>query len=243
MTSETDPYGDWDGAYVLGALSAADRREYEQHLATCERCTRDVGELAGMPGVLGLVPADEALSISEELATATLGDDVPQPAPQAPPVSLLARRAWKERSRRRVLLAAAAVVLLVAGGVGGALLPQVVDREPAVVVAAPQTPRSVRLAPVDASGVQADLTLEPTAWGTRLEWSCSYPPDYAVDGVEYDLTVVDRSGERVRVATWNGGASSITTGLTASTSLTPAEIGSIEMSATTLSTPLAAATL
>lgn len=241
MTSETDPYTDWDGAYVLGALSAADRREYEQHLATCERCTRAVGELAGMPGVLGLVPADEALSITDAPpAIATLGDDGPLPAPQAPPVLLLARRARKERGRQRVLLAAAAVVLLVAGGVAGALLPQVAEREPAAVAVSVQ---SVSLAPVDASGVQADLTLEPTAWGTRLEWSCSYPPDYAVEGVEYDLTLVDRSGERVRVATWTGGTSTTTTGLTATTSLTPAEIGSIEMSATTLSTPLAAVTL
>lgn len=239
MTSETDLYADWDGAYVLGALSAGDRREFEQHLLTCERCTRAVGELAGVPGVLGLVPVDEALAIADVPAErADPTDDGPA---QAPPVSLLARRARKDRGRRRVLLGAAAVALLVVGGAGGALVAQVSGGEgtPAVVASA----ETVRLAPVDASGVEADLTLHPEAWGTRVEWSCSYPPDYAVQGVEYELTLVDSSGERVRVATWTGGSSSTTTGLTATTSLTPETIASIEMSATSTSTTLASAVL
>ncbi len=46
-----------DGAYVLGALSPADRRDFDRHLPGCADCTRAVGGLAGLPGLLGLIGA------------------------------------------------------------------------------------------------------------------------------------------------------------------------------------------
>ena len=45
-------FAELDGAYVLGALSPAERQDFEQHLATCEDCARSVRELAGLPGLL-----------------------------------------------------------------------------------------------------------------------------------------------------------------------------------------------
>ncbi len=33
-----DEYALWDAAYVLGSLSCADRREFEEHLNTCASC-------------------------------------------------------------------------------------------------------------------------------------------------------------------------------------------------------------
>ena len=48
-------YADWDGAYVLGALSPADRLEFERHLAECATCAPAVREMAGLPGLLGRV--------------------------------------------------------------------------------------------------------------------------------------------------------------------------------------------
>ncbi len=45
-------------AYVLGALSPAERLEFEHHLAGCEECARAVREVAGLPGLLaGVEPA------------------------------------------------------------------------------------------------------------------------------------------------------------------------------------------
>ena len=55
----TDAFAEYDAAYVLGALSPEDRRDYEAHLATCDDCARAVGELAGMPGLLARVPREE----------------------------------------------------------------------------------------------------------------------------------------------------------------------------------------
>ena len=40
-----DRYATWDAAYVLGALSSSDRREYEAHLEGCERCRAAVAEV------------------------------------------------------------------------------------------------------------------------------------------------------------------------------------------------------
>ena len=55
MTSEGDQYTTWDASYVLGALSPAERREYEAHLQTCSRCRAGVAELTGMPALLAMV--------------------------------------------------------------------------------------------------------------------------------------------------------------------------------------------
>ena len=41
----------WDAAYVLGALSGAEKREFEAHLATCPRCSAAVAELSGIPAL------------------------------------------------------------------------------------------------------------------------------------------------------------------------------------------------
>ena len=47
---------------MLGALSPADRREYEEHLASCPTCQAAVSELAALPGLLAQVsPADAAM--------------------------------------------------------------------------------------------------------------------------------------------------------------------------------------
>ena len=62
MNAIPDKFAQWDAAYVLGALSPAERREFEEHLATCPHCQAAVSELAGMPGLLAQVsPADAAM--------------------------------------------------------------------------------------------------------------------------------------------------------------------------------------
>ena len=51
-------YAHDDGAYVLGALSPAERAAYERHLSTCSACREAVAEIAVLPGLLGRL--DEA---------------------------------------------------------------------------------------------------------------------------------------------------------------------------------------
>ncbi|HET6704982.1 zf-HC2 domain-containing protein [Amycolatopsis sp.] len=108
----SDPYGEWDAAYVLGALSPGERREYEQHLACCGSCAAAVASFAGMPGILSVVPRETTVEL--------LG-----PATLATPAMLLpglvrAARASRRRARARVAAALAATAL--AGAVAGARL-------------------------------------------------------------------------------------------------------------------------
>jgi anti-sigma factor RsiW len=107
VTPPTDPFREWDVAYVLGSLSPADRLSYEQHLAQCPSCEREVCQLAGMAGILAGVPKDWAV---ESLV----------PAPDVP-ATVLPRLARAARaSRRRVLVITAAAI--VAAAVIGAVL-------------------------------------------------------------------------------------------------------------------------
>ena len=43
--TEHEEFEEWDGAYVLGALSPEDRRRFESHMEDCPRC-RSSGESA-----------------------------------------------------------------------------------------------------------------------------------------------------------------------------------------------------
>ena len=70
-----------DGAYVLGALSPAERAAYERHLATCSFCREAVADIAVLPGLLGrLDPADFA-----KLLDPTLSPPRPAAAPPGDP--------------------------------------------------------------------------------------------------------------------------------------------------------------
>jgi anti-sigma factor RsiW len=85
-------YAMWDAAYVLGSLSAGDRREFETHMAGCPACRRAVVEISGMP------------AMSSQLLP-----------------SLLAMVRWRRRRTRLMtwtIPAAAAVVLTIGVAVG-----------------------------------------------------------------------------------------------------------------------------
>jgi len=52
----------WDAAYVLGALSDADRREFETHLAGCISCREAVAELTAVSPLLSLLDYDQVIA-------------------------------------------------------------------------------------------------------------------------------------------------------------------------------------
>ncbi|MCV7233282.1 carotenoid oxygenase family protein [Mycobacterium branderi] len=75
MAHNGEPYGGhdyatWDAAYVLGSLSAAERREFETHLGACASCRQAVDELADMPALLALLSPDEVAALDEQPAHA-----------------------------------------------------------------------------------------------------------------------------------------------------------------------------
>ncbi|WIX93096.1 zf-HC2 domain-containing protein [Amycolatopsis sp. DG1A-15b] len=106
----SDPYRDWDAAYVLGALSPAERREYEGHLGCCVSCAAAVASFAGMPGMLSMVPRETSAELLE-----------PVP-PRASLVPGLARTIRASRRRGRTRVAAALAATALAGAVAGSRL-------------------------------------------------------------------------------------------------------------------------
>lgn len=194
-----DPYARWDAAYVLGSLSSAERREFEDHLAGCPTCRAEVADLSGMPALLGLLDRDEMAA----------GELPAEPPPLRPEVltTLLKQVNWRRRRSRWITwgaTAAAAVVLAI--GVLVALRP--VTEPPSQQ--APRTAASaMAMTPVVPSELAANVTVTGYDWGTHVEMACTYrdwPEDADHDhdetGDKLAMVVVGRDGSRTEVATW-----------------------------------------
>jgi hypothetical protein len=239
----TDPFRDWDAAYVLGGLSGEQRRAYERHIAECPACAAAVAELAGMPGILGRLPTEEALALAPAFDDDTLRDRSHEPGL----VQRLAAAATasRRRARRRaaVALTALAAALLAGGIVFGASLSSSPE---AAGPAATSTPASseIRLQPVGNATMTADVSVTEKAWGTRLDWTCHYGDgDWGGDyQPSYDLVVTDASGAESVVASWRA-TGPRAGGLAASSSVPTPEIRSIEIRSGDSDTPLVRADL
>lgn len=218
-----------DGAYVLGALSPAERLGFEQHLAGCSDCARAVRELAGLPGLLARV--DPALLESPHV-------EVPIPDTLLPALVDEVRR----RQRRRLVItagvaAAAAVVLAVVPlAISGALRG---DRTPSAgqppAASTPSPPAGQAMVPIGDVPVQASMTLEQVPWGTRLDLTCTYVPgpdrDHLPPVVTYVLFVRKGDGSIEQVGTWRS-LEGQTMHLTAATSASRQDIASVEIRTT-----------
>jgi len=212
-------YADWDGAYVLGALSPADRLEFERHLRSCDDCAAAVRDLAGLPGLLGRV--------DESAVAEPAPDDVLPPLPDTLLPRL--RREIRSRTRRRLVgtgmiaaSAAAAVVLAfpVVDGLRGSPTPST----PSVAAAA--RPMTV----LRGGPMRASLALESVAWGTRLHLRCTYAPT-AYPGRRagtYTLLLHTTGGAVERVGTWRPVAGQAMR-LSAATAVSRRQIASVEV--------------
>jgi hypothetical protein len=226
---------EWDGAYVLGALSPEDRRAFEAHLADCSACARSVRELAGLPGILGRLDRDEATALRDSPDDEALRGEAHAPARAAG----VARRVRRRRLRTRLLAAATLVVVLVGGSAAGWAVVRSLQPAPSRAVAIERA-----LTPVGDSHLTAALTATPVGWGTRLDWSCEYGADDHEGGsyrpTSYSLVVTTDGGTSETVATWTSDAGEAR-GLVASTAIPADTISSIDIRVTGSEQPLAAA--
>lgn len=189
--TEHEEFEEWDGAYVLGALSPEDRRRFETHMENCPRCRAAVAELAGLPGLLGRA---EPLPDDAE-AVGPKGD-------RAETASLFEgtlRRVDEQRSRRRMawtLTAAAAAVLL---AIAIVLVPRIVATDP--------PDATIALDPAVSTAMTAGLELRSVAWGTKIRIDCDYPasPEWKQGQAlpAYVLEITDAAGNTSQAATWN----------------------------------------
>lgn len=230
--SHDDPYVRWDAAYVVGALSGADRREYEAHLARCAQCSQAVSELAGMPGLLALITPEEAFGTPADGAPE--GEEMPAPRVLTGLVDTVQRR--RRHRRTATALAAAAAVIAVAVPVGVLATQDRTPDAPVTALPAPDRANTTEavLAPVVPTTITASASVVSASWGTVIFVECSYedtwPGDgrYGADTEGYALTVTDRSGVVTTVATWTG-KSGQTVRPTATTSLPVDAIASIDV--------------
>jgi hypothetical protein len=205
----SDPYREWDAAYLLGALSANDRRAYEEHLRTCDECSSDVASLAGVPGMLAVVPDDRALAT----ITATPPNLLPG----------LVRSVQRDTRKRRIRLGGLMAGIAAAAAVIGAVVAIPLSREE------PQGDYVV-LAQTVSSKLSADARLVPERWGTTIEISCRYDelatPSERARG--YELYVTGPSGKAQLLASWTA-APGTTVKPAATTKLQRAEIRALDI--------------
>jgi hypothetical protein len=201
-------YADWDGAYVMGALSIAERHEYEDHLATCPICAEAVAELGPLPGLLG--------RLSPEDAEPLLAEAEEMPARLATPVVVPMRR----RRGLRVALAAVAAAAVVAVAVpvtihatsdGGGSHPT----------------ETVALQQIVPGPLTATVSLTSVKWGTKVEMTCVYADGYGVQR-PYSLYVLDAAGHATLVSRWHAGPGD-TAHTAGSTDLSTDAIDSIQL--------------
>ena len=183
----------WDAAYVLGSLSATDRREFEAHMAGCPACRQAVAELSGIPAMLSQLDRNDIAAINEA--------DHPSAASEMPPELLpsLLAAVRSRRRRTRVMTwvgSAAAAVMLTIGvlvGVHGSF-----PTSPAPQATVPALPMDQ----VGTTLLTSTVSLSGQQWGTNiaLKFVCLAPPDAHHDTVA--LVVVGRDGSQTRLATW-----------------------------------------
>lgn len=213
-----DRYAQWDGAYVLGALTPVERAEYEQHLADCRICQDAVADLAPLPGLLAHVDAEtlDRLDDAAELPPADLEQRLLAAA--RPPF-------WRRTSTRvGVALAAAAAV------VAAVVVPITLDHHAA--------DRGVQLSLHSTTGtalpLSAHVALAPEGWGTRVDMTCAYAKTPETSGTAdygaraYALYVVDDDGHAERVSSWHSGPGEIAR-TTGSTELALGDITRVEL--------------
>jgi hypothetical protein len=193
-----DRYVTWDAAYVLGSLTSSERREYEAHLETCERCRSAVAGISGVPALLAMLDLEDVRALDEE-------------APETPPLrpevldSILDKVRWRRRRSRWLMSAAVGVAAaLLAVGVVIAIRPEIVGLEN---YSPQEVTQAMEMAKISDTPINASITLTGFGWGTRIDMACSYG-EWGQSGTippqDLGMVVVGRDGSRTQVATWLG---------------------------------------
>jgi anti-sigma factor RsiW len=191
-----DPYAMWDAAYVLGSLSAAERREFEEHMAACPGCREAVAELSGVPALLSRLDRGEVAAMNVQGVESVSGTypGTPELSPELLP-SLLSTVRWRRRRTRAAVWLAAAAVLL---GVGVFVGVQRYSSAPAHQVAASAQP----MAQVGTTLLASTVQVSGQHWGTSISLNCVCLAPVTAPHDTLAMVVVGRDGSQTRLATW-----------------------------------------
>jgi hypothetical protein len=216
-----DRYVTWDAAYVLGSLSSAERREYEAHMETCQRCRSAVAEISGIPALLAMLDLEDVQALE---------DETPDTPPLRPEVldSVLDKVRWRRRRSRWLMSAAVGVAAaLLAVGLVVAIRPEVVGLEN---YTPQETVQALEMTKVSTTPINASISLTGFGWGTRIDMACTYGDWGQRDAPPQNLgmVVVGRDGSHTQVATWLG-LSGATALPSATTPIQKGEIAAVQL--------------
>jgi anti-sigma-K factor RskA len=204
-----DPFAHYDGVYVLGALSAEERADFEDHLLTCAACTERVRGLAPLPALLAGLAA-EVYDVAADDPPATLLPDLLRHVR-----SERRRRHWLSTSLAGVAAACLVALAVIAWPTGHATTHR-------VSTSAPQQMSAVISSPVHATAALTDVR-----WGTKIQLACRYDPGYVSD-VDYQLVVIDKHNVAHPAGSWMLTPGKVTN-FTGGTALHPDEIARVEI--------------
>ena len=172
------------GAYLLGGLEADEARTFEDHLATCAECRRELEELESLPALLDAVPRADAVALTVAGGPDTLSPLEPEALPEKVLVDLSVRRK-KSRRRWAAVVGAVAAACLAVGFLAGPLLNQ------------PPKPDASYSVQAD-NGLQLTVGMVKKNWGTELAVEGRSMP---LEGTLY-LWVKGRDGAEERTCGW-----------------------------------------
>ena len=195
---DNDRYATWDAAYVLGSLSAADRREFEAHMATCAGCREAVGDLSGVPALLSRLDREDVVAIDHS-GVDPEGSVTPKMSPDLLP-SLLATVRWRRRRNSRVDV----------GGLGGRgrgagcrRVRRLDITESQSSPAAQQVTASAEpMSQVGTNLLTSTVAVAPQHWGTFINLKCVCLAPLTAHHDTLAMVVVGRDGSQTRLATW-----------------------------------------
>ena len=235
MNNSEDLYRDWDAAYVLGALSVDERKEFENHLTNCTHCLNAVGQLAGIPAILSKIDqqsVDALINESYEVSATSSWDD-------SAFLVKLAKRAEQEKRktkiRQAISLVAAAVISISAGiGISAAFHSSTNSGDSTLALSS-----NIRVTNLVPHIMTAKLRVTSKAWGTKVDWNCTYLAGVSsrYSQKKYDLVATDIGGHRTVLATWVATGSKAL-GMSTTTSLTISQLKSVEITAASSPQPL-----
>ena len=237
MNEFDDPFKDWDAAYVLGALSTDERKEYESHLDTCATCSGAVTLFAGLPGILGKIDSETAIALLD----GTRSDPILDSWNESAFIQKLAKRAEQERRHSRIFqsigLAAASVILIVLGIAAGIVIHSSSNGNS--TSSTNSIGRVIHVTNLQPQIMTATFRVTSKTWGTRFDWNCTYSNSASdqYSSSHYNLIVTDTSGHNTVIATWSAsGAKAV--GLAATSAIPESQIKSVEVTFAGATEPL-----
>jgi hypothetical protein len=188
------------GVYVLGAIEPAERATVDAHLSVCRGCRDELASLAGLPAMLGRITEDQVQQLG--------------PPPGELLDSILAKAAGESRSKRRNnrlrLVASAAALVVVTGvgvravtdtgGTGGTSAKPPPSATPSTSAKPPPSaaPGTTVNGNDPATGVRAEIGMQPKQWGTAFDIHLTGAPS----GAQCRLIAIDNKGRNDIAGGW-----------------------------------------